>query len=380
MRIPRRGASGAGGAAREDARDRFSVRGDPNAGDGRGVDTDIAVLEGEGAEQAVPADRWRAEGAPPFEVWTPSPSPSENATAAAGSPTYYDLPVLKEPVWMWAVPAYFYAGGAAGAAAVLGAAAQVADRDGLADLVAWSRRIAAGGTALGTGLLIYDLGRPGRFLNMLRVFRATSPLSVGSWVLASITPLAAASAALGRSRGPGRTIADAAGLGAGALGVPLAGYTAVLLANTAVPIWSAIRRSLPPLFVASAASSAAALLSLAPMSGRSRAVAVRFGRTALAAELLAVRAVERDASSAERVSRPLHRGPAAALWRASEASAVAALALSLVPSRRTALRRAGAVLATAGGIALRFAIYHAGKASARDPRATFEPQRSGAAT
>src|SRR5438874_11336372 len=84
-------------------------------------------------------------------------------------PSYYDRPVLKEPVWKWYVPAYFYVGGAAGAAATLGAAAQLADRRGLAGLIRRCRWIAAAGGAVGTGLLVVDLGRPERFLNMLRV-------------------------------------------------------------------------------------------------------------------------------------------------------------------------------------------------------------------
>src|SRR5205823_11154878 len=147
--------------------------------------------------------------------------------------TYFDRPVLKEPVWIWAVPAYFSVGGVAGAAAVLGAAAQLLGHDELRGLVRRCRVIAAAGTALGTAFLIEDLGRPGRFLNMLRVFRPTSPLSVGSWVLAPAAVLSAGSAVL-----PG-PIGDAAGLGSGALGGPLATYTSILLTNTAVPVGEA---------------------------------------------------------------------------------------------------------------------------------------------
>src|SRR5207237_9618018 len=214
-----------------------------NRGGGRNIHPSSGILEGEAAEQAVPRDRMHAEGAVPREVWAGIPGDDGE--------TYYDRPVLKEPVWIWAVPAYFYAGGTAGAAAALGAAAQLLDGDELRGLIRRCRTVAAAGTALGTALLIEDLGRPGRFLNMLRVFRPTSPLSVGSWILAPSSVLAAGSVAL-----PGG-LGDAAGLGAGALGGPLAAYTGVLLANTAVPMWQASRRSLPPLFVASAVSGAA---------------------------------------------------------------------------------------------------------------------------
>ncbi|MGH2811069.1 MAG: NrfD/PsrC family molybdoenzyme membrane anchor subunit, partial [Actinomycetota bacterium] len=152
---------------------------------------------------------------------------------------YYGRPVLKEPVWIWAVPAYFYAGGAAGAALVLGAVAQLAGRDELRDLVRNCRRLGALGTAGGGILLIYDLGRPERFLNMLRLFRPTSAMSIGSWTLAVAGASSAAAAVL-----PG-IAGNTAGLVAGAAGLPLAGYTAVLLADTAVPLWQSSRKVLP---------------------------------------------------------------------------------------------------------------------------------------
>src|SRR5918912_3378961 len=95
--------------------------------------------------------------------------------------TYYDRPVLKEPVWIWAVPAYFYVGGVAGAAATLGAVTALSRDDDLEVLARRCRALAAGGTVAGSALLVYDLGRPERFLNMLRVFRPSSPLNVGSW-------------------------------------------------------------------------------------------------------------------------------------------------------------------------------------------------------
>src|SRR5438270_5344811 len=102
---------------------------------------------------------------------------------------YYGLPFLKEPVWTWEVPSYFFVGGAAGAAAVLGAAAQITGAD--RDLVSDARWIAAAGSALSAPLLIGDLGRPGRFLNMLRVFKLQSPMSVGAWTLTAFGTFAA---------------------------------------------------------------------------------------------------------------------------------------------------------------------------------------------
>ena len=331
--------------------------------DGRNVDPEIGILEGEAADQAVQPDRATTEGAAPFDVWSQKPGRQS---------TYYERPVLKEPVWIWSVPAYFYTGGTAGAAAVLAAAAQMLDRDELDGLIKRCRVIAAVGTALGTALLIEDLGRPGRFLNMLRVFRATSPLSVGSWILAPATVLSAGSAVM-----PG-VVGDAAGLATGALGAPLAGYTAVLLSNTAVPVWQESRRSLPPLFVASAVTAAASLLDLMELSEREQRLVWHFGVAGKAAELVAAQALENEAGRVERVASPLKEGLGGALGKASKALTAASLLASIVPvGSKRARRKMAGVLGTAGAVALRFALWHAGRASTRDPRATFQLQRAG---
>jgi formate-dependent nitrite reductase membrane component NrfD len=341
--------------------------------DGRNIDREVGTLEGEASRMAVPARRDLGEGAVPHEVWPDVPSPDREP----GDLTYYDRPVLKEPVWIWAVPAYFYAGGVAGAAAVLGAAAQATGDEGLRGLVVRCRWLAATGGAVGTGLLIHDLGRPERFLNMLRVFRPTSPMSVGSWVLAAAGPLTAGSAILARRPGFLGRVGDLFGALAGLVGMPLTGYTAVLLSNTAVPLWQETRRSLPVAFTASGMTAAASLLDLMDLDERSGRIVKRFGVIGKVAEIAAMRAVEQEAERVERVGRPLREGLGGSLWRASKILTGASLALSLLPRRRRALRTGAGLLGTAGAIALRFAVFHAGKASARDPRATFRHQRSG---
>jgi hypothetical protein len=212
---------------------------------------------------------------------------------------------------------------------------------------------------------------------MLRVFRPTSPMSIGSWVLAAAAPLMGASAALAKRTGLLGAAGDAAGAGAGALGMPLAGYTAMLLSNTAVPLWQATRRTLPPLFVGSAMASAASLLDLMRLEPREERAAHRFGLAGKVAELAASVMVERDASRVERVGRPLRQGPSAVLWRGARVLTAASLALSLLPRPSRLRHIASGVLGTAGAIALRFAVFEAGKASSRDPRATFHQQRTG---
>jgi hypothetical protein len=348
-------------------------RRDQSRGQGRFIDPALGLLAGEGSQQRIATER---EGYPTRTgLWTEVPS--QAAPGGGAEPSYYGRPVLKEPVWIWTVPLYFYVGGTAGAAAVLAGAAQVTGGPALRPFVHRCRWVAAVGGAVSTGLLIADLGRPERFLHMLRVFRPTSAMSVGSWVLAGAAGTTAGAAILGGRRGLLGRLGDVIGLAAAGLGLPLAGYTAVLLASTAVPLWQESRESLPPLFVASAASGAASLLEILPDPPRGTAVVHRFNLLAKAADLTAMAAVERDTARIETVGKPLREGLGGALWKLAKAATAASLALSLLPGGSKRRRIAGGLLGTAGAIALRYAVFHAGKASARDPQATFRQQREG---
>ena len=340
-----------------------------NIGDGRNIDPRVAELTGEGATQVVPESRQGTEGAVPYEVWRSMPS---RPPQGGSDPTYYERPLLKEPVWIWSVPAYFYVGGVAGAASTLAAAARAANRKGeLSRLVRRASLIGAGGSVVGTGLLVHDLGRPGRFLNMLRVFRPSSPMSVGSWMLAGYAPLSAGAVVL-----PGG-LGAAAGAGAAAVGLPFAGYTAVLVANTAVPVWQATRRSLPPLFVASGMAGAASLLDLLPLTAAEQRVVRRYGIIGKLAELAAAEAVRHEAEVVPQVGKSMKEGVAGKLWRLSQLATGASLLLSILPGGSRRRRATAGVLGTAGSLGVKVAIFRAGKASARDPRATFHQQRAG---
>jgi hypothetical protein len=264
------------------------------------------------------------------------------------------------------------------------------------------RWVGFAGDVVGSGLLIQDLGRPSRFLNMLRMFRPTSPMNVGAWILsvsgalnsigvgalllerrasaprklrAGISRLAGSAR---RGGGALEVVGTGASVAAGILGLPLAGYTAVLLSNTAVPVWQRARRTLPFLFMASGTASAAGLLQLLPEhSERERRVVRRFGILGKVGELAAELAVERELSRAEELSRPLEQGRAGTLWKAARLCTAASLALDLLPGRQRWKQVASGVLGTAGALATRYAIYDAGKVSTKDPHATFVPQRQG---
>lgn len=168
---------------------------------------------------------------------------------------YRDLPLLKPAVWTWEVPAYFFVGGAAGAAAVLAAAAQVTGTR--TELVRDARRIAAAGALLSGPLLISDLGRPGRFLNMLRVFKPQSPMSVGAWTVAVFGAGTTAAVAA-----PAKLVRDLGGAVGAAAGLVMATYTGVLIGATTVPLWSEHVRLLPVHFGASSLGTAVSLLEL----------------------------------------------------------------------------------------------------------------------
>ncbi len=179
--------------------------------------------------------------------------------------SYYGRPIIKEPVWTWEVPWYFFAGGLAGASASLGLGARLAGNDRLARSAC---TISGAGVTAGVPLLVSDLGRPERFPYMLRMFKVTSPLSVGSWILAAMGP-AAAGAAVADRLGIFPRLGRAAEAVAGLLGPALATYTGTLVADTAVPVWHEAGRELPFVFAGSAAASAgAAALLLDPARRR----------------------------------------------------------------------------------------------------------------
>jgi hypothetical protein len=287
--------------------------------------------------------------------------------------SYYGLPVLHEPVWHTPdIPGYFFLGGLAGASSVLAAGARVSNRPVLATR---SSAVAAAAVGLGGIALVHDLGRPDRFYNMLRVFKATSPMSVGSWLLAGYAPLAgiaAGSRALGRFR----RIGALAAAGAAVLGPAVATYTAALVSDTAVPAWHDGHREMPFVFAGSSATAAGgAGLVVAPVA--EAAPARRLALAGAAMEALAAASMERRLGS---LATRYRDGPAGRWMRAGQVLTAAGLALAFAGRRRRVLSAAGGAALAAASTCTRFGIFEAGMASARDPRDTIEPQRRRAVT
>jgi formate-dependent nitrite reductase membrane component NrfD len=337
--------------------------------DGRDIDLRIAELTGEAAKQKIshPERPHVTEAA----EWRRLPEPDRD------DPTYYDRPLLKEPVWKWDIPLYYYIGGAAGASLVIGAAAQLDGSPKFHSLIRRAHLTGIIGSAASGALLIHDLGMPSRFHHMLRVFRPTSPMNVGVWILSAVAPSALVAALLTGRRGFLGKFGFVSGMASGIAGLGLSTYTGVLVANTAVPIWQEGRNLLPILFGASAMASAGSLFDMAFENPVSRRVTYTFGTLGRAAELASTLALEAEVSrKSPYLAKPLKTGASGAMWKTATVLTAASLGLSLLPGRSKRKRLIAGLLGTAGSLLMRFGIHQAGIASSRDPRSTFRQQRA----
>jgi Polysulfide reductase len=291
---------------------------------------------------------------------------------------YYGMPLLKPPAWTWEVPIYFFVGGAAGAAAAIGGIAKLSGAP--PKLIADARWLAAIGGAISPALLVSDLGMPSRFLNMLRVFKIQSPMSVGSWTLVAFSTSSSAAAfasALqnghGRRRhGALRVFENAADFFSALSGLVLCTYTGVLVGATAIPVWHENVSILPLHFAASGLSTAVSVLELIGHDTpalNNLAVAAALGETIIGATL---------ESKKKPAQKPLMQGKSGWLMRAAGLlSGPLPLVLRILAgnskSRRSVnLRKAAAVSSIAGSLATRVAWVQAGKASARNPAVPLE--------
>ncbi|MBO2453408.1 polysulfide reductase NrfD [Actinomadura barringtoniae] len=284
--------------------------------------------------------------------------------------SYYGRPILKQPTWKALdIAGYLFLGGLAGASSLLAAAAQASGRPGLARPCKIG---ALGAISLSTAALIHDLGRPGRFANMLRVMKPTSPMSVGSWILAAYGPAAGVAAVTGAT-GLFPRIGRAATGWAALTGPAVVTYTGVLIADTAIPVWHGAYREMPFLFAGSAAASAGGLgLLTAPTAenGPARSTAA-FG----AALDLGTGIVMRRRLGP--LAEPYEQGKAARLMRAAEVlTGTGAVAGLLAGGRSRSLATVAGAALLAGSAATRFAVFEAGRASAADPKYVVQSQRS----
>ncbi len=297
--------------------------------------------------------------------------------------SYYGKPIVKFPPWEWPIAGYLFLGGLAGGSSLLAAGGRAMGNN---ELARNARVTAFGAAGIGSAFLVLDLGRPERLLHMFRVFKLSSPMSVGAWILAAFSGMAAVPAAAELDDMTGRRVpapgalrdflhfaATPAGIGAGLLGSPLAVYTAVLLGDTSVPMWQAGRKVLPALFVSSAscASGGAGLVTTsAPNNGPARVLAV----AGAVADVAATRALKRSVGDV--MGETLETGKAGRLLRAAEGCVIGGgLAAALAGRNRVAGALAGAAL-MAGSCLTRFGIMQAGRQSVEDPKYLVETQRN----
>ena len=295
--------------------------------------------------------------------------------------SYYGRPVVKPAPWGHEIAAYLFLGGVAAGSGLLGAGAQLTGRPKLRRN---SRLSALVTVVLSAALLVHDLGRPERFLNMLRTIKLTSPMSLGSWILSafSVGTSVAAAAEIDRMTGQRlplgplrpvlRAVEGPAGLQAAVFAPPLGVYTAVLLGDTATPTWNAAHEDLPFVFVSSASLASAGLAMITtPVAetGPARRLAV----LGVLGELAAMKLMERrmDPVAAE----PLHRGNPGRMLRWSERLVIAGGLGTVFAGRHRGVAVASGLALMAASALTRFGVFEAGLESTHDPRYTIEPQK-----
>ncbi|WP_092864960.1 NrfD/PsrC family molybdoenzyme membrane anchor subunit [Quadrisphaera sp. DSM 44207] len=302
--------------------------------------------------------------------------------------SYYGRQVIHTPAWKVPdVPAYLYLGGLAGASSVLAA---LADATGRPSLRRAGRLAASGGSVASVVFLIHDLGRPTRFLNMLRVFKVTSPLSVGSWILSPFSTFAGVAAVaelpqlalpvVEKVAGPRLAglagvvlpwAGSASGVGAALFGPPLATYTAVLLADTAVPSWHEAYPELPFVFAGSGMAAAGGVGMIAAPTAEA-GPARRLAALGAGLELAASTRMERRLGL---LAEPYEHGRAGRLLKLARAALATGAVGALVGGRSRAVSAVAGALLNTGAALTRFGVYDAGVVSAKDPKYTIIPQR-----
>jgi formate-dependent nitrite reductase membrane component NrfD len=316
-----------------------------------------------------------------------------DAQKELAEPTYYDRPVLKIPTWSWEIIWYFFFGGlAAGCYIIATIASFFGSREDRA-VVRTGYYLSLLALLPCPPLLIKDLGRPERFLHMLRIFKVKSPMSMGTWALVTFSLFSGTTAVIQAARDgilgcwwgakwlaalPQKLIA-LPGIGAGFF---LGSYTGVLLAATSVPLWSRTRL-LGGIFLTSAMSTSTALISFvlrltnAPISTLHKLERLEW--TVLLIEMMGILRFLRGSGRAARAlvgSGPNEHGMT--FWRfvAGTGLVVPWLLQTLSLIRRSPQRRAGgglliSLLVLAGGYFLRRTMIEAGHTSSADARTTF---------
>ncbi|MDX7950217.1 polysulfide reductase NrfD [Lichenihabitans sp. Uapishka_5] len=296
--------------------------------------------------------------------------------------TYYDRPQLKPaPFENLVVGGYIFFAGLSGSSALLAAIATAVGGDDMAGIARRGRYLALAAPVLGSPLLIYDLHTPARFYNMLRVAKATSPMSIGTWILMgfSATAMPAAALQLASDAGVARPwvlrVAQALGLPAALLGAGLSTYTAALLSATSAPVWAAAPRALAVRFGSSSLASAASTLALGEPNPDARAKLAIIQAAALVTEAVAdgvAQRAYRQSGIQQAFDSPVGKAERLLTTGLGVALPLGLLALALfAPRQRRALSAMAAVATIAGSAAMRVTMMGVGDVSAETPDISF---------
>lgn len=306
------------------------------------------------------------------------------------SSTYYNLPLIKQAPWKWEIVLYFFLGGLAGGSYLIAALAHLFGSEEDAALIRAGRYLSLIGIALSPIFLIKDLGRPERFLHMLRILKFRSVMSLGSWGITIFGTLCGFTAAHQTAQDgllnwfpPVARLMKA--LPVKVIEVPgsffglfVGAYTGVLLSSTAVPVWARARHILGPLFLSSGLSTALASLSLLLSLGRSNQDTLeRLERAELATMTAELGLISALPSVLGPLAKPLFKGKVGLLFTAGSIGGGLVLPLLTqlgwklsrkAPSRTVTVGTS--LLVLIGGMILRYIWVAAGRSSADDPRAT----------
>jgi formate-dependent nitrite reductase membrane component NrfD len=300
---------------------------------------------------------------------------------------YYGIPAIHKPHWKWLIISYFFFGGISSASYAIAAIAGLSKRKENRAISRVGHYVSLAALVPCPALLILDLGRPERFLNMLKVFKPRSPMSLGTWGLMTFSFFSGTSGLLQAAEDCvfGKEGADLARRvptsGLGVIGTApaffLSGYTGVLLGATAVPIWAKSANLLGPLFLSSAISSASSAIALGlAASGGEDAALHRIEEIKLIAVVAETCLLSAVLARLGETAKPLREGQLGTIvtYGVVGGGIVADLSLRLVNKRRQSrkLTVASSVLGLASGFALRYAVVIGGHASADDPQATFD--------
>jgi formate-dependent nitrite reductase membrane component NrfD len=290
---------------------------------------------------------------------------------------YRDVPILKPPTWKNEIAAYFFFGGISGGASVIAALAELVGGRSLQRLAHVAHWVAFLTLLPCPPLLIMDLGVPSRFHHMLRVFKPSSPMNLGSWVLTShgaMVTLAALRSIAGHVPvvGPVLRVIPARSVAAAEvpLGLGLSGYTGVLIGTTSTPVWSQ-SPLLGGLFMASSMSTGAAAVSLAgSIAGESQTERDALATISTGSGLVELLLLALYLLTSGRAAKPLLEDGAFGVTVGGAAATGGAVVLEALARRLPVgaglLTRVAAICTLAGGAALRFSVVHAGHPSAND--------------